>query len=1120
MINNTKTLGNPFQQATTARMIIGKVDTPQKKFNEVMKRMLLTIVGIVAIAFNVVAQRPYITNLDKIIAPAGDKLTISGINFPTSAANLKVRFGAGEGTVTFASTNLLEVTVPGNATFGNLSVTNLTNGLIGYSSEFFTLSFGGTTLVPTSFDAAVKTAAGQNGIYDLCNCDFDGDGIIDAATSQNNDQASRIPIYRNTSTNTTTTFTAANLPSLVINEPTLSITCGDLDGDGKPELLATRAIAGVTPGDIVFVFRNTSTVGSISFASPISLTLPPDASGNRKNVGRVSIIDLDADGKPEVIASNQVDAQIDVFKNNSTQGTLNFAAQALQFTIAGGKSFGLDVKDLNNDGFPEIVACALQQPNVFVLPNISEPGKISFGTSLTIDIPFGLANLVVGDFNSDGLNDIATTQASTNAVSVVLNQTSEVGGTMSFGTASSFGVSSGAWGLDLGDVNGDGKLDLLVASTTSNNMTVLANTSSSGLSFERFNIPAGEATRNVKIADINLDGKPDLIATGIANNNLIVLANRNCISPTISPNTATVCVGTNFTIEATKSVGHIYAWETASSASGPFTAQTETSSSLNLSSLAAGDLFIRVNIKSNDGRCDVNSANSSQLLVTGTPPTPPGVSSPAPICAGETLQVDGTIAGAKSYQWTGPDGFSSTEAVLSVPGFTPAKAGQYTLRYVTASDCLSPPTDIRAEIKSLPPVAVRYDGNGLFCENATVGLSAAALPDYTYQWLADGTAIASETSTSYAASASGAYTVQMTDPNTNCAVTSPLVALTKKALPASQFTTQAAICVDVPLTFTAASTGETDLTLAYAWDFTSDGTNDASGITASNTFSSAAATSVKLITSYEEIPTCVNELTKPLEVRAVPTVAIDTPDGTEKCPENEVTLEVADTYVSYAWNTNETTNSIVAIDPGTYSLTMVDDAQCSIVASIEITNFDTSNSITAISNRSVIDEFDTTQFNVTGATQILSWDPISGLDDPTLPNPIVTGIYMSGDPLNSSGQSELLYMVTALDINDCEVTASIPLTVIPDETPEPMKSFSPNNDGIDDVWVIENIEFNQDCKLVIYDRRGKAILEKKPYANDWNGRVQGNEIQQGVYYYVFICDDASKNQNGSILLFR
>ena len=1096
-----------------------------QKSENYMKQIVLMIIATMLFSFQGVAQqRPFITNIDKTVAPAGGKLSISGINLPTSAANAQVNFGAGKGTVTYASPNgtLLEVTIPGGATFGNVSVTNLTTGLTGYSSEFFTLAFGGTSFLSGAMAAASPFPSSQNGMYDLCTCDFDGNGVIDVSSSHNNDQASRVPVFQNTSTISTLAFATVNLPSLVINEPTLSVTCGDLDGDGLPELLATRAIAGVTPGDIVFVFRNTSTAGAISFASPISLTLPTDAAGNRKNVGRISIIDLDGDGKPEVITTNQVDNQIDAFRNTSTPGSLSFAATPSQFTIGGARSFGLDAKDLNNDGFPEIIASALAQPDIFVLPNRSSPGTIAFGSSITVPVAGNLANLIVGDLNGDGLNDIAATQSVRGEVSVVLNQTTTTGGNIAFGAASVFAVSSGSWGLDLGDMNGDGKLDLVVASTTSTNMTVLANTTvSSQLTFERFNIAAGQSTRNVKVADVNADGKPDLLGTGITNNNLIVIANRNCITPAITPTNATVCVGSNFLLEATKSIGHTYAWQTSPNGNDPWTNQAETSSSLNLSSLAAGDLFVRVTMNSGDGSCTVTSAGSAQFLVTGTPPAAPNLTDPTPICAGETLTLDGTQTGAASYQWSGPNGFTSTQAVLSIPNFAPTNAGIYTFRYRTG-ECLSAPKEIRAEIKSVPPVAVRYEGNGLFCENATVSLSAASFAGYNYQWNVNGTAAAAQTSTSFTASAAGSYSVQIIDPVTTCSVTSAALTLERKALPVTQFSSVDAICVDVPIDFTAGSTGEAGLTLNYAWDFTNDGTTDATTAAATHTYVAANAGTVtaELTTGYDEIPGCVSALTKTVEVRAVPVVAIDTPDGTEKCPENEVSLEVPNTFASYSWNTTETTPVVSVADAGTYTVTIVDDAQCTIVSTIDVTNFDTSNSISATSDVSVIDEFETAQFTVTGANEILGWDPTTGMDDPFIATPVVTGTYESGDPLNAQGQREYVYIVTALDINNCEVSDSIPLTVIPEETPQAMKSFSPNNDGVDDVWEIENVEFNQDCKLVIYDRRGRAIFERRPYNNDWDGRINGNELEQGVYYFVFICDDATRNQNGSILLFR
>jgi len=70
----------------------------------------------------------------------------------------------------------------------------------------------------------------------------------------------------------------------------------------------------------VSVFRNISAGDSISFASKIDLTV-----GRRPNY--VSVGDLDGDGKPDLISSDSYDTTLTVFKNTSTSGVINFAAK-------------------------------------------------------------------------------------------------------------------------------------------------------------------------------------------------------------------------------------------------------------------------------------------------------------------------------------------------------------------------------------------------------------------------------------------------------------------------------------------------------------------------------------------------------------------------------------------------------------------------------------------------------------------------------------------------------------------------------------------------------------------------------------------------------------------------
>lgn len=59
--------------------------------------------------------------------------------------------------------------------------------------------------------------------------------------------------------------------------------------------------------------------------------------------------------------------------------------------------------------------------------------------------------------------------------------------------------------------------------------------------------------------------------------------------------------------------------------------------------------------------------------------------------------------------------------------------------------------------------------------------------------------------------------------------------------------------------------------------------------------------------------------------------------------------------------------------------------------------------------------------------------------------------------------------------------------------------FTPNNDGLNDVFEIENLEYCTESRLIIRDGKGRVVLDKLNYANDW----QGDDLPEGVYYYVF-----------------
>lgn len=61
--------------------------------------------------------------------------------------------------------------------------------------------------------------------------------------------------------------------------------------------------------------------------------------------------------------------------------------------------------------------------------------------------------------------------------------------------------------------------------------------------------------------------------------------------------------------------------------------------------------------------------------------------------------------------------------------------------------------------------------------------------------------------------------------------------------------------------------------------------------------------------------------------------------------------------------------------------------------------------------------------------------------------------------------------------------------------------FTPNSDGVNDYFVIKNIDKYLNNQLIISNRQGKVIFEKSGYQNTWDA----NNIPDGVYYYVLKC---------------
>lgn len=91
------------------------------------------------------------------------------------------------------------------------------------------------------------------------------------------------------------------------------------------------------------------------------------------------------------------------------------------------------------------------------------------------------------------------------------------------------------------------------------------------------------------------------------------------------------------------------------------------------------------------------------------------------------------------------------------------------------------------------------------------------------------------------------------------------------------------------------------------------------------------------------------------------------------------------------------------------------------------------------------------------------------------------------------------YTVTVVDQNGCEATAEIFMEFIDVEFPN---FFTPDGDGLNDLWIPDNIEGFPDVLIKIYDRYGRVVEEMTRNVQGWDGNYDGKPLPTGDYWYV------------------
>lgn len=350
-------------------------------------------------------------------------------------------------------------------------------------------------LAQIDFDPAANYAVGQNP-SGVAAADFNGDLQPDLAVTS--DAPDKVSILLN---NGAGGFGLPVAVALGGGTAPHGVAAGDFDGDKDLDLAVVLKNV-----DSVQLLINTSGSFAAGAVSVVNGLLPRD----------VVVGDLDQNGLPDVVTSNRDSDNVSVLLN--TAGAL---AGGTTYA-AGQEPRGLALGHFNNDTFLDLAVAANNSRQVSVLLN---DGDGTFGAPIALSLGPDLRpeGVVAADLDRDGDMDIAASSSgdTLNLATVFLRTGAGV-----FGAPTSYPVAGlNPDGIVAGDFDVDGLLDIATADQDSAQVSVLRNLGSAVFAAP-VALAVGTTPGPLRAADLNGNGAGDLVSANGTSGDVSVLLNR------------------------------------------------------------------------------------------------------------------------------------------------------------------------------------------------------------------------------------------------------------------------------------------------------------------------------------------------------------------------------------------------------------------------------------------------------------------------------------------------------------------------------------------------------------------------------------------------------------------
>jgi gliding motility-associated-like protein len=337
-------------------------------------------------------------------------------------------------------------------------------------------------------------------------------------------------------------------------------------------------------------------------------------------------------------------------------------------------------------------------------------------------------------------------------------------------------------------------------------------------------------------------------------------------------------------------------------------------------------------------------------------------------------------------------------------------------------------------------------------------------------------------------------------------------------LPLANFNLPASVCMPEGIaSFTNLSAIPGNGALNYQWNF-GDGSPASSATNPTHNYSGSGPFTVRLqVTSangcrHDTIKVLSAFYNKPLAAFAV---APDTLcEGTDNVFTNLSTP--ADSIASWSWNFGDGSVSTIQnpvkryARPGNFNvkLTVTSLAGCvsnafdkDVVVYLQPV-IDAGPSFTV--SQGTIVRFNASANDPAGLS--FSWTPASDFTNPNVLQPTLVA------------RRDQTYTLTATGQGNCSATDVLTVKIFkPVLVPN---AFSPNNDGINDVWKLGNLADYPGATVQVFNRYGQVVWQGTASSTEWDGRFKGTPLPVATYYYVIDLKNGFAPMKGSVTIIR